>query len=69
MKVTSREFQRNFARIRSLAADGETIRVTSGGVEFVFQRARDSTWQGALKGKVEIVGDLHTTGLDWDASR
>ncbi|MCP5525000.1 MAG: hypothetical protein H7A46_26045 [Verrucomicrobiales bacterium] len=69
MKVTSREVQRDFARIRSVAASGETVRVTSGGVEVVFRRAPVASWQGALKGKVEIVGDLHTTGLDWEASQ
>ncbi|MCZ7635047.1 MAG: hypothetical protein M5U12_02645 [Verrucomicrobia bacterium] len=68
MNVTSREFQRDFARIREAAAAGEPVYVKSGSQEFVFQRVQPKTWQGALKGKVKITGDLHSTGLDWEAS-
>jgi len=69
MKVTSRDFQRNFARARAAAAAGEPVYVTAGGHEFVFRRVRPKTWQGALKGKVTIAGDLHTAGLEWEAAR
>ncbi|MBX3732043.1 MAG: hypothetical protein KF791_05565 [Verrucomicrobiae bacterium] len=68
MKVSSREFQRDFARIRKVAAAGEPVFVTSGGREFVFQRVQPKTWQGALKGKIRITGDIHSTGLAWEAS-
>lgn len=30
---------------------------------------RQRTWQGALKGKATIKGDLFSTDLDWEASR
>lgn len=69
MKVTSRQFQRDFARIREAAATGEPVYVTSGSQEFVFQRVQPKTWQGALKGRVKIMGDLHTTGLEWETTR
>jgi hypothetical protein len=68
MKVTSREFQRDFARIRETAAAGEAVYVTSGGQEFVFQQVQPKTWQGALSGKARITGDLQSTGLAWEAS-
>ena len=69
MKVTSREFQRDFTRVREAAAAGEPVYVTSGGQEFVFQRVQPNTWQGALKGKAKIVGDLKSTGLEWEATQ
>ncbi|TAJ77443.1 hypothetical protein EPO44_20775 [bacterium] len=69
MKVTSREFQRDFARIREAAAAGERVYVTSGNQKFLFTRVQPKTWQGALKGKVKIVGDLFSTGLNWEATR
>ncbi|MBI2946624.1 MAG: hypothetical protein HYY23_03195 [Verrucomicrobia bacterium] len=69
MKVTSREFQRDFSRMREAAASGEPVYVTSGDQEFLFQRVQPQTWQGALKGKAKIVGDLYSTGLDWEASQ
>lgn len=68
MKVTSRHFQRDFARMKLKAKAGETIIVTSGREEFVFQAVQPKTWQGALKGKGKIVGDLFSTGLDWEVS-
>jgi len=69
MKVTSRDFQRDFARARAAAEAGEPVYVTAGGQEFIFQRAQPKTWQGALKGKARINGDLHTTGLEWEAAK
>ena len=36
MRVSSREFQREFARVRVAAAEGELVYVTSGKQEFVF---------------------------------
>ena len=69
MKVTSRDFQRDFARMKLKAKAGETIIVTSGREEFVFQAVQTKTWQGALKGKGKIIGDLFSTGLGWEASQ
>jgi hypothetical protein len=69
MKVTSRTFQREFARIKAKAAAGEKVTVVSGDDEFVFQAAPKRTWQGALKGKGKIKGDLFTTGIQWESSR
>ena len=51
MKVTSRDFQRDFARMKAKAKTGEAIYVTSGAEEFLFQAVKPRTWQGALKGK------------------
>ena len=69
MKVTSRDLQRDFARMKAKAQTGEAIYVTSGAEEFVFQAVKPKTWQGALKGKAKRVGDLFSTGLDREASR
>ena len=69
MKVTSRDFQRDFARMKAKAKAGEPVFVTSGREEFVFQIVQPKTWQGALKGKGKIVGDLFSTGLNWEASQ
>ncbi len=69
MKVTSRDFQRDFARMKVRASAGESIIVTSVTDKFVFRSGRPRTWQGALKGKAKIVGDLFGTGLKWEASR
>jgi hypothetical protein len=69
MKVTSREFQREFARMKAKAASGEPVYVVSGEERFVFQAVKPSSWQGALKGKATIRGDLYSTGLDWEAVR
>jgi hypothetical protein len=69
MKVTSRDFQRDFARMKARAKTGEAIFVTSGTEEFVFQSVKPKTWQGALKGKARIAGDLFSTGIEWEASR
>jgi hypothetical protein len=71
MKVTSREFQRNFARMKALASQGETIRIVSSAEEFIFQavKVKPRTWQGALKGKAKIVGNIFNTGIEWNASK
>ena len=69
MKVTSRDFQRDFARMKNRAKAGESIFVTSGTEEFVFQAVKPRKWQGALQGKAKIVGSLFSTGLEWQAAR
>jgi hypothetical protein len=69
MKVNSREFQRDFARMKAVAQSGELITISSGAEEYVFQAKQVRTWQGALKGKAKITGSLFTTGLDWEASK
>ena len=69
MKVTSRDFQRDFARMKAKAAAGETVYILSGGEQFSFQAVKPKTWQGALKGKGKITGDLFSTGLKWETSR
>ncbi len=69
MKVTSRDFQRKFACMKAKAAAGELVYVVSAGETFLFQTVKPSHWQGALKGKARIAGDLFNTGLDWEASR
>jgi hypothetical protein len=68
MKVTSRDFQRDFTRMKAAAKAGEPVFITSGDEEFVFQAVQKRSWQGALKGKGKIVGDLFSTGLNWEAS-
>jgi hypothetical protein len=69
MKVNSRDFQRDFARMKAKAAAGETVYVVSDGEQFVFQAVKPITWQGALKGKARIQGNLFSTGLEWETSR
>lgn len=69
MKVTSRDFQRDFARMKAEAKSGEAIHVTSGTEESVFQVVKPKSWRGALKGKAKIQGDLLSTGIEWEASR
>jgi hypothetical protein len=69
MKVTSRDFQRDFARMKAKAAAGETVHIVSEGEHFTFQAIKPKTWQGALKGKAKITGDLFCTGLDWETTR
>ena len=69
MKVNSREFQRDFARMKKTAARGEPVTVISEGCEFVFKAVKPRTWQGALKGKGKIVGDIFSTGVEWESSR
>jgi hypothetical protein len=69
MKVNSRAFQRDFARMKAKAAADETMYVVSAGEHFVFQAVKPKTWQGALKGKARITGDLFATGLAWETPR
>lgn len=69
MRTTSRDFQRDFARMKARARTGEAIYVSSGTEEFVFQVVKPRTWQGALRGKGQIKGDLRSTGVEWEASR
>lgn len=69
MKVNSREFQRDFARMKAKAAAGETVHIVSDGEQFIFQAVKPKTWQGALKGKARITGDLFSTGLAWETSK
>ncbi len=68
MEVNSRDFQRDFAQMKAKASSGVAIRVSSNGETFIFKSERPRSWQGALKGKAEIIGDLLSTGLDWEAS-
>ena len=69
MKVNSREFQRDFTRMKAKAKGGESILISSGGEEFLFQAVKPRSWQKALKGKGRIVGDLFSTGSEWEASQ
>lgn len=55
--------------MKATAAGGETVTVISGGQEFTFQAVKPRTWQGALKGKVRIKGDIFSTGVEWEATR
>ncbi len=55
--------------MKAAAKAGEAVFITSGDEEFVFQAVSKRSWQGALKGKGKIVGDLFSTGLDWEASK
>lgn len=66
--MTSRDFQRDFARMKAKAAGGETVYIVSAGEQFVFRAVKPKTWQGALKGKAKIIGNLLSTGLDWETS-
>jgi hypothetical protein len=69
MTVNSREFQRNFPRMKAAAVKGETVTIISDGQEFIFRAAKPRTWQGALKGKMKIKGDIFSTGIEWEASK
>ena len=69
MKVTSRDFQRDFARMKAKAVAAKTVSIVSGREQFVFQAAKPKTWHGALKGKARITGDLLSTGLAWETLR
>lgn len=55
--------------MKAKAARGEIVRIISGGDEFVFQAVRPKTWQGALKGKARVKGEIFSTEVDWEASR
>ncbi len=69
MKVTSRDFQRHFAQMKAKAAGGEVVHIVSAGEEFVFRAAEPKSWQGALKGKARITGDILSTGLPWETNQ
>ena len=69
MRITSRAFQRNFAQMKANASAGEKVTIVSGSQEYLFQAIPRKTWQGALKGKGKVKGDLFSTGLPWEASR
>jgi hypothetical protein len=69
MRTTSRDFQRDFARMKARARAGEVISIVSGTEEFVFQAVKPRPWQGALRGKGQVKGDLFSTGVEWEASR
>ncbi len=55
--------------MKARAAAGETVYIVSDGEEYVFRSVKQKTWQGALKGKAKITGNLFSTGLAWEASR
>jgi hypothetical protein len=67
MKVTAREFLRDFARMKAKASSGQIVQIVSRGEEFIFQAVKSRTWQGAMKGKIKIKGSLFSTGIQWDA--
>ena len=50
--------------MKARARTGEVIYVSSGAEEFVFQVVKPRTWQGALRGKGQIKGDLLSIGLE-----
>ena len=54
--------------MKAKAAGGETVYIVSAGEQFVFRAVKPKTWQGALKGKAKIIGNLLSTGLDWETS-
>jgi hypothetical protein len=54
--------------MKATATADEPVFITSGDEEFVFQAVQKRSWQGALKGKGKIVGDLFSAGLDGEAS-
>jgi hypothetical protein len=55
--------------MKAKAAAGETVHIVSEGKEFIFEAVKPKTWQGALKGKARIKGDLFSTGLSWETSQ
>lgn len=69
MTVNSRNFLRNFAQMKAKASAGETVIVESRGEKSIFKAVKRRTWQGALKGKVRITGNIFSTGVEWDAMR
>ena len=69
MKVTSRDFQRNFAAMKQKAISGEKVTILSDGQEFIFQTAKPQNWRGALKGRVKIKGDIFSAGAQWEAAK
>jgi len=69
MKIMFGDSKFNFAGIRTAAKSGEQKSLSTGGSELNFQRIQPKTWQGALKGKATIEGDLFTTGLEWELNQ
>ena len=69
MKMTSRDFQRSFPRMKAKAAAGERVYIGSDGEQFLFLAVKPKTWETALKAKAKINGDLLSTGLGWETSR
>jgi hypothetical protein len=55
--------------MKERAAAGETLVIVSEKEEFVFRAVKPKTWQGALKGKGKIAGDLLSTGLSWESGQ
>lgn len=55
--------------MKAAAVKGETVTIISDGQEFIFRAAKSRTWQGALKGKMKIKGDIFSTGIEWEASK
>ncbi len=55
--------------MKAKAAGGEVVHIVSGGEEFVFRAVEPKSWQGALKGKGRITGDLLSTGLAWETNQ
>ena len=68
MKASSKTFQKELARLKVKAAAGEKVEIQPEQEEFVFEAAPKRTWQGALKGKAKVNGDLFSTGFRWEAS-
>lgn len=69
MKVTARQFQREFSRMKAKALSGETVIVISEGRKFLFKEVRRPTWQKSLKGKGEIKDNLFSTGIVWESAQ
>ena len=58
MKTTIRAFQREFPRMRKLAAAGQTVVIEAEGQTFEFRaRRREKGVLGCMKGRVQL-GDL-----------
>lgn len=71
MKTTTRTFLRRFAEMKTLARQGETIRVEGRDGVFLFQAASTPprSLLGILKGKMTIHADLTKPTLPNDAWR
>ncbi len=55
MKITVRAFQREFPRMRKLAAAGQTVVVEAGGQTFEFRaRAKTAGALGCMAGRAKI---------------
>ncbi len=60
---------RRTAAVCSKPLSPSTAHIVSDGEQFIFQAVKPKTWQGALKGKVRVTGDLFSTGLTWETSK